>query len=1607
MKLRLLFVLLFGALIFKPLSLKAQELNSGKSPYPILFVHGLKSSSQIWEQGFWENDQDILISPIEHFENLGFKFGGVFGTELSIPQELNQIEVQYSITNPNGMIWLINFSDFQNEIGNQEGIYKQAKAIQLAIEELIELTGMNKVVLVGHSMGGLASAAYAVAKDFNGEKFNPGNVAKVLTLGSPFGGADSSVIRQVFGKLARDIERYSPATRDLYKSYNNHKNVFLFGGNENQVGTNFYRDVNYNRLFSQDEITGLREFTINDWGKDISLFWLVGSNYGEEGGVLCLSSDGDCVVDRSDQLLEFGEMKEIQAAHVRSEGLLKPNWLCAEMGSFDAIIEGLDEADDFEKAYEVNLLTSYSGFITHQGDRGTNPNTDNDYYSFIPSAGKKTKLTISKSPVFTSFYIYKEEGSPPVYSGSLSENSSRTFEFLLDEADGNSTYYLVIQGAAEASLSGLDDPEKTACDSQLSTARQPYFFRIDEEEISAIGQFSNYDLEPGSGNSDTPFSFSIDYKSFINHNIDLHNISLIVDDEEYEMTSEGTNIENGLRYSFSELNFNEGVHNYHFEAEHSGEIIRYPENSDLSFNVGQSATGWDASISVVDDAYLSPSRPELSENFSVTAKINNDGEFQYDEIVAEVKLIDPDGDIHDTDDIVVQNLSPNNFQEHIFSLSMPNSGEGQFKIDLNVTVTIDEDWDNNSISRSFSIGLIPNGTERYRAVTDDDIYIVNHSEYEDSFSFSNENNQNYTVELRSVDDDNGVQLRVESDTENYFSHELAIYPEKDIAVELGPFSDDFISFYGGQVELATLRGLVASDNVPQFEDIELYVKRGLVSTTDFNLQNGYDRDKISIKVSEGGNAPYEAIESWMTLSNLSGNEQRITWNIPTDAQLGRHEIYLEIEYDDHLPTYNKLYINVDDPDPLLSTLPNNIISTDDILTLSGNHFGTGQGKVYFNTVQGNIISWSEESIQVKVPEGITDGTIIVSRVDGATSNSRSYSLLSFTGDPIVLQEIPNQFIRAGDTLEVTELNNTFSDPNNDDLVFSSESDEGVEVLPNELSNGNLVLYADSSANGLYSVIITAKDEDDAVVADTFSVDVQGIITIPDLIYPEHNAVDIPLSFTFDWNSVDDATGYELHVSNSNNFDSLIVMEDGIVDTDLNSTNLEYQSVYYWRVRAQFGPNVGNWSDTLQFTTEAEEILPIIVSLPDTLHGLVGDTLSVPISIENSSEQFFEAFQFSIGYDSEKMKIFDIDTVGTLSSQFFLESNLNREGEILVNGATDSELNNSGTLLNLNVELLQPSISEVIWNNFSFNEGFPESITLNSVVSIGASQSCGDVTDNGSITNEDATFILRHVVELLNLSGEDSVRADVTGNGWISAYDASQVLRYVVGKEHIFNCGNQNAKIAYKPVNASYSWVVQDSDSDEKSFKIPISISSEAEYEAIDIEVRLSEGVTFDGLTNTPENWLLSKNSQDQKVLISMIGSEKPNNDKVASLEVSIDEAHGGNASLTSSIRVNDSQKVDLTPIQLQELPSEFTLSQNYPNPFNPTTNINFTIPEISKVELAIFNVLGQKVAELVNGEKSPGSYTISWDASSVSSGVYIYQLKTGNKIISKRMMLIK
>jgi len=114
---------------------------------------------------------------------------------------------------------------------------------------------------------------------------------------------------------------------------------------------------------------------------------------------------------------------------------------------------------------------------------------------------------------------------------------------------------------------------------------------------------------------------------------------------------------------------------------------------------------------------------------------------------------------------------------------------------------------------------------------------------------------------------------------------------------------------------------------------------------------------------------------------------------------------------------------------------------------------------------------------------------------------------------------------------------------------------------------------------------------------------------------------------------------------------------------------------------------------------------------------------------------------------------------------------------------------------------------------------------------------------------------------------------------------------------------------------------------------------------------------------------------------------------------------GNNGTIDDTLYISNTVDVEDRGSLLS--PNNYNLAQNYPNPFNPVTTIQYSIPQLSSVTLKVYDVLGNEIAALVNEEKDRGVYSVSFDASGLASGMYLYRLQAGNFIETKKMILLK
>lgn len=406
----------------------------------------------------------------------------------------------------------------------------------------------------------------------------------------------------------------------------------------------------------------------------------------------------------------------------------------------------------------------------------------------------------------------------------------------------------------------------------------------------------------------------------------------------------------------------------------------------------------------------------------------------------------------------------------------------------------------------------------------------------------------------------------------------------------------------------------------------------------------------------------------------------------------------------------------------------------------------------------------------------------------------------------------------------------------------------------------------------------------------------------------------------------------------------------------------------------------------------------------SLSGLVGNTFAYPIELTEIGGDAIEGFRFKLMFDPSIVSVtVDDDQSGTLVDGINLEVNNETSGEIYIGGIAMDGISTTGTLINLTVELLAGGYTDVYMSEVEINE---QGIAIEPWGAVNVVlRLCGDVTGDETVSSLDAVAALRHSVRLapeFPLTGLDSTAADVTGNGVITPYDGAKILHYEVGIIDHLACIDLPLK--GEPEVAKANWFLDSYDAEESVVRVNFT-DSEFEVYSVQFVLDMSEGISLNGVSNLPDNWNVMQNLSDGKMIVSAYGVS-PIEEK--SLELTFEtKSASGLPKISGDIILNESNAPELEELVIGEVPTELVLGQNYPNPFNPTTNISYSLPDMAKVELSIYNMLGQKVATLVNTTQDVGNYTVTWKAGSLSSGVYIYRLSVDNQVFTKRMMLVK
>lgn len=288
-------------LIIILLSLSLLSFSQRNSPYPIILVHGWTGSDSSWGRTLEALKNNNLNISISNFRGEDFnEVGAGSGSRLDFNLNADNNRYYSSLSNDlyyyenyldyNNDVFVINFYDRNSFYSNQSAAVKQGNAIGIAIQKVLNITGADKVILFGHSMGGLAIREYL--QNPQHWKFTNHKVAKFITTGTPHRG--SQLGSQGLNLSGKDEK--TDAVRDLRASYyTGYSGVYLFGGYESKsymdilLGDYDNLDVNCNG-YSGDRIVGLNQKDIYTSPEFVSV---IGTWFGSGTDNVVLSSSAN------------------------------------------------------------------------------------------------------------------------------------------------------------------------------------------------------------------------------------------------------------------------------------------------------------------------------------------------------------------------------------------------------------------------------------------------------------------------------------------------------------------------------------------------------------------------------------------------------------------------------------------------------------------------------------------------------------------------------------------------------------------------------------------------------------------------------------------------------------------------------------------------------------------------------------------------------------------------------------------------------------------------------------------------------------------------------------------------------------------------------------------------------------------------------------------------------------------------------------------------------------------------------------------------------------------------------------------------------------------
>jgi hypothetical protein len=495
---------------------------------------------------------------------------------------------------------------------------------------------------------------------------------------------------------------------------------------------------------------------------------------------------------------------------------------------------------------------------------------------------------------------------------------------------------------------------------------------------------------------------------------------------------------------------------------------------------------------------------------------------------------------------------------------------------------------------------------------------------------------------------------------------------------------------------------------------------------------------------------------------------------------------------------------------------------------------------------------------------------------------------------------------------------------------------------------------------------------------------------PVLISPENNVSDLPTDIRFEWTEEPSADTYLFQLGTSTNFNNPLVSAETITEPSYTVDQLNYSRRYYWRVRAENYGGLSEWSQVFTFTT---------LQLSDTLRVPLESNWNMISSYVEPDDPEIKSIFGSIQNSSLFVKdktgnvywpFVDIDEIDgweiTEAYQVYLDA---PDTVFFIGSFVDA----SDIMYEFNRG----------WNFPSYLQSEPMSI-------------------------DTAFSSIRSDIELVKTH---------TGLLYWPEFFVNTIGVLQPGQGYQIYL-NRSTQFVYPAVNEVVSRRVGElSASIGKTdgmpqFYIP-TYNNTGESAVLLVECTDAEDGDEVAVWDTLDNLIGSGTVLNNRAAVTVWGDNSRTVDRkdgaytdeplmltlwsiqeTIEYDLSINSIVDviGDSVYPTGLRYNTDGIYIVTAEKIVEeipsvLPTNYSLSQNYPNPFNPSTNIQFSIPQDTYVRLSVYNLLGQEIAQLVDGELPAGQHEVQFEANQLPSGVYLYHLTAGYYVETRRMILVR